>query len=102
MKLGSVFLAGAVGALLLGNLITAAIAAPDELRRRCPIEEITQANLLAAQVQELSKTDAAAALNIAEEVVRRRSTCFQVAFGAALDGTGTASIGRRAIPASHG
>ncbi len=60
--------------------------------KTCGTEEIRAAKLLAADVLALGKTDPAAALKKAEYVALNRSKCFQVAFGAALDGTGTAAI----------
>ncbi len=59
----------------------------------CTQNEIVQAKALANKAIELSKTDATAALKIAENVAKNNKSCFQVAFGSVLDGTGTASLG---------
>jgi hypothetical protein len=59
----------------------------------CSPSEVAGAKLLAKKVKALSLTDPAGALAIAQNVASTASQCFQVAFGAELDGTGTASTG---------
>jgi hypothetical protein len=60
----------------------------------CSQIEVSAAKGLAAQVTSLSKTNPEAALKIAENVASTKSSCFQLAFGTYLDGTGTASTRR--------
>jgi uncharacterized membrane protein YadS len=64
----------------------------------CSPASIAGAAALAAKVKALSKTNPAAALAIAQGVAATKSKCFQLAFGAELDGTGTASTGGAASP----
>lgn len=92
--MATVRISGAFAVLVLSGLSfssSAFAAQPPKLG--CTPIEIVQAKALANKAIELSKTDSAAALAIAENVAKNNKSCFQVAFGAVLDGTGTASVG---------
>jgi hypothetical protein len=90
-----VFAIGAGVALALFGFVQTSNAA---LQPGCSVGAISAARALALETIALSKTDPDAALKIAQDVAKTAPACQQVAYGAVLDGTGTASIGGGVAP----
>jgi hypothetical protein len=92
MDFNKVFAVGAGFALVMFGTMSIAEAAPNGSCSRAAINRISA---LARQTIAISKTNPDLALKMAQSVARNAPTCQQVAYGAILDGAGTASTGER-------
>lgn len=68
----------------------------------CSAEGLDVARGLADATTAISKVNAQLATLMAEAVAKNAAGCAQVAFGAVLDGVGTASIGGQPVAGSRG
>jgi hypothetical protein len=91
--------AGDVGSACSSDEASCLSAVSDKIAslQGCSVDALNTSKGLADATVLIGKTNAGLALKIAELVALKGSSCAQVAFGGVLDGTGTASIGKKKI-----